>query len=545
MLRDYQSKLIQDIRTAIAAKHKRIVAVSATGSGKTVVMAEIARLTQQRGGTLWIVVHLDPLVDQTVDKLRMIGVEGAIGFVKAGRKEDPAAAVTVASAQTMAKRQWWRSHPPTVILWDECHESAFSTIGRQTILELFPSTIHVGFTATPCRLKKSEGMADIFTELVQGPLPKELQAMGHLCPMTYYAPDPIDTAGVRTQMGDFKQADLLPLMNTPEAIALHVDQWEKYGGGLPTLAFCVNVEHARAVLAEFHRRGITAALIVGPRPSGKRSKDETPVKDRAAVYQAFDRGEVTVLVSVNVLSIGFDSPRAAVGLLLRPTKSLGLFLQQVGRVMRPHPDKTGGIIIDPAGNCKRKGLIRPEMLPQWELNEGKPPEETPMKDCPSCGASILLSETTCPHCGYEFATEEKKKPIADKELKLLKLPWEETESERYKYYQSELRSAYYEDVSPGRAIVRYKQKYGESYWPKQAWKLGAVFPGETEIWDAKAYWNYAVRQSKKRHNCPKETWDWAKKQYHGEFGVAPKYPISTLSPPRYNSTIDTETPPHA
>jgi len=368
MLRDYQTKLIQDIRAAIAAKHKRIVAVSATGSGKTVVMAEIARLTAQRGGTLWIVVHLDPLVDQTVDKLRMVGVEGAIGFIKAGRKEDPAAAVTVASAQTMAKRQWWRSHPPTVILWDECHESAFSTIGRQTNLELFPDTVHIGFTATPCRLKKSEGMADIFTELVQGPLPKELQEMGHLCPMTYYAPEPIDTSGVRTQMGDFKQADLLPLMNIPDAIALHVDQWEKYGGGLPTLAFCVNVEHARAVLAEFHRRGISAALIVGPRPSGKRCKDETPVKDRAAVYQAFDRGEVTVLVSVNVLSIGFDSPRAAVGLLLRPTKSLGLFLQQVGRVMRPHPDKSHGIIIDPAGNCTRHRL--PEDLQPWSLDEG-------------------------------------------------------------------------------------------------------------------------------------------------------------------------------
>lgn len=524
MLRNYQTKLIQDIRTAIAAKHKRIVAVSATGSGKTVVMAEIARLTQQRGGTLWIVVHLDPLVDQTVDKLRMIGVEGPIGFIKAGRKEDPAAAVTVASAQTMAKRQWWRSHPPTVILWDECHESAFSTIGRQTILELFPDTVHVGFTATPCRLKKSEGMADIFTELVQGPLPKELQAMGHLCPMTYYAPDPIDTTKVRTQMGDFKQADLLPLMNTPEAIALHVDQWQKFGGGLPTLAFCVNVAHARAVLAEFHRRGITAALIVGPRPSGKRSKDETPVKERAAVYQAFDRGDVTVLVSVNVLSIGFDSPRAAVGLLLRPTKSLGLFLQQVGRVMRPHPSKSHGIIIDPAGNCTRHRL--PEDLGPWSLTEGQPPDgEAPRKVCPECSTVCYAAAPVCPTCGYIFPVEERDRPNAVRALSEVKPTSKHGDEDRRRYFVSELRNAYHDNVSPGRATVRYKQKYGEQAWPKQTWKRGAIFGGELGG-DHTGFWRYLSIQAHRRN----ESVSWAHKQWKAEFGseIAPP---QNLNPP--------------
>ncbi|NJN86484.1 MAG: DEAD/DEAH box helicase family protein, partial [Leptolyngbyaceae cyanobacterium SL_7_1] len=340
ILRPYQVNLIKDLYAKLGEGHQRVAVIAGTGAGKTVIAGQICAHAESRGRRLLFLVHLDVLVGQTYDKMQAFGLH--CGFIKAGWREDPTAPIQIASIQTMMKRSWWRQWHADVVLYDEGHTTIFSQVGQTLLYKTHPQAIHLALTATPYRLGK-EQLGDHMDTLVASPVPSEIQRMGFLAPMKYYgmpANEQIDLSEVRTVGGDFDERDLKNACDRPELVERIVEEWFRLAPDRRTIAFCVDVEHARHVADAFRSAGIAAGVVDG----------STSLKDRQRLYTDLRDGNLVVLTSCNVISIGFDEPSVEVGLLLRPTQSRALHFQQIGRVMRisPATGKTHGIILDQA-----------------------------------------------------------------------------------------------------------------------------------------------------------------------------------------------------
>ncbi len=398
-LRPYQIELINDLYRKINEGHKKIAIIAGTGAGKTVISGQICAHAEAAGKRLMFLVHLDVLVGQTYEKMKSFGLH--CGFIKAGWEEDRNAPIQIASVQTMAQRKWWRTWPADVVFYDEAHTTLFSRVGKTVLYKTHPDAVHLAMTATPERLGNDQ-LGEHLDTLVAAPVPSELQAMGFLSQMKYFSMPPDGVANlkeVKTVRGDYDEVGLKNACDRPELVAKIVQEWKRLVPGKRTIAFCVDIEHARHVAEEFRRHGIPADTVEG----------STPIKDRQRMYADLREERILVLTSCNVISIGFDEPSVEVGLLLRPTQSSALHIQQIGRVMRisPQTGKAFGVILDQAGNLERLGF--PEDIETYTLplkkdgaGGGKPP---PMKACPQCGRMVLSFVVKCPECQHQWLSD--------------------------------------------------------------------------------------------------------------------------------------------
>jgi ribosomal protein L40E len=192
------------------------------------------------------------------------------------------------------------------------------------------------------------------------------------------------------------------------------------------------------------------------------------------------------LTSVNVVSIGFDVPNVEVGLLLRPTKSLALHHQQIGRVMRVAEGKEYGIILDQAGNCKRHGF--PEDVDEYTLRPSKKAEagEAPIKECPECSALLPTFAVVCPHCGYEFPIPEK---VTETGELVELIPESKVRGKSERDYRKMLQTAFRNGYDPKWAWHRFREKYGHA--PLKGWEYGAIF-GDDATENIANYYFYLV-----------------------------------------------------
>ena len=370
-LRDYQIAFINEVYQAIRGDHRSIACIAPTGAGKTVIMAQIAEHVVSRGKRVLILVHLDVLVGQTYEKMKSFGLHHSTGFIKAGWTEDRDAPVQIGSVQTLGRRRWWETTCFDVVIYDEAHTTQFTQVGTRIRYQTHADAIHLAFTATPYRLgKRTPQMGDRCSTLVAAPTPAKLQELGQLATMRYFglpAGDQADLTGVKLVGGDYSEADLKNRCDTPKLVNRIVQEWHRLTPGKRTIAFCVGVDHAHHVAQAFQDAGVSSGVVTG----------DTPIDERTRLYRALRDGDLTVLTSCNVISIGFDEPSVEVGLLLRPTTSLALHHQQIGRVMRTAPGKACGIILDQAGNILRLGT--PEDIESYELQTAnktdKPPTE--------------------------------------------------------------------------------------------------------------------------------------------------------------------------
>ena len=272
-------------------------------------------------------VHLDVLVGQTYEKMKSFGLH--CGFIKAGWPEDHEAPIQIASVQTMAQRRWWRKWPADVVFYDEGHTTLFSRVGKQVLYKTHPDAVHLVMTATPERLGKDQ-LGEHLDALVSSPVPSDLQQMGYLAQMKYFSMPQDGLAnleGIKTVRGDYDESGLKNACDRPELIHKIVAEWQRLALGKRTIAFCVDIEHARHVTDAFNQAGIPSETVEGG----------TPIKERKRMYTDLREERILVLTSCNVISIGFDEPSVEVGLMLRPTQSSALHLQQIGRVMRISP----------------------------------------------------------------------------------------------------------------------------------------------------------------------------------------------------------------
>jgi len=389
-LRDYQESAVQAVRDSFRSGHKHTLLVSPTGSGKTVIFSYIAAGMARNNKRILIVAHRRELLKQISAALKKVGVAHAV--MTGGYRGVPTANVVVASVFTLVKRIKGMQ-PFDLIIGDEAHHfTPDSSWGK--VVAGFPGARVLGVTATPERLD-GKGLGQMFDDMVMGPTVAELTAQGFLSHAIVYAPSAPDLNGVGTRMGDYVQKQLEEAMVKTVITGSAVKHYGKYAPGKKAIAFCVSVRHAKDVAAEFREAGYTASHI-----DGGMNEEE-----RDGVLKAFEEGRVQVLTSCDLVSEGFDLPAVEVAILLRPTKSLGLYLQQCGRAIRPHPDKEKTIILDHAGNTARHGFIDDDR--DWTLADGfvqgrgKGDKAETVRTCTACFAMHKPSPT-CPVCGYVY-----------------------------------------------------------------------------------------------------------------------------------------------
>jgi superfamily II DNA or RNA helicase len=389
----FQSECVLGVESALQGKLCTApLIVLPCGSGKTIVSSAIMQRSMtwpfrayqegHRSGALFIA-HRKELLDQTVEKVRLVADELRVGVVQASRN-DLGRHITVASIATLAAGNRLddviASGPYHLIVIDEAHH-AVSKTWRKVIARLreaFPEAFLLGMTATPGR---ADGTAlDLVFDAVA--YSKSIEWMinhGYLVPPRGLSVKlDVNLEQVETENGDFVQSQLSKVMNTDHVNLAVVRAWQEHGNDAKMLAFCVDVAHAHALAKMFRDEGYTAVAVDG----------KTKQKDREKALADFRSGAIRILCSCDLFTEGYDDPSAEGVLLCRPTQSQGLHVQSVGRGLRRFPGKTECLVLDCVGNTSRHRLAQlatiagldPEnklaggrggSLPEWM----RPPEE--------------------------------------------------------------------------------------------------------------------------------------------------------------------------
>jgi superfamily II DNA or RNA helicase len=450
ILRPYQQEIIAEVRQSLRERCRAPLVVSPTGSGKTVMFSHIAHGAGQKKKRVWILVHRAELVEQTSRTIREIGIHH--GVIAAGWPTDPLPHVQVVSVQTVVRRTGGLI-PPDVIIVDECHHAAAGTWGK--ILAAFPKAIRLGFTATPERLD-GKGLADTFDTLIRGPEVAWLIEQGFLTQPKYYAPpNQLNLDGLHVRGGDYARDEVNAMMDKPMITGDAVGHYHRLCPGAPAVAFCASIAHAEHVAQAFAAAGYRAATLDGTLDRAERRKRVRGLAD----------GSIQILTTCEIVSEGFDIPTVTTAILLRPTKSLGMHLQQIGRVLRVAPNKPFAIILDHVGNCLRHGLAEEER--EWSLEGRKKRDKKsddddapPVRQCPKCYACHVPTPI-CPECGHVY--ELKKREIEQQEGELVELNVAWMKKQRQ---QERAGVETFEELLALGKARKYKNAY---FWAKRVW----------------------------------------------------------------------------
>lgn len=390
-LRDYQEELVDGIKQSMIAGNHSIIVQSPPRSGKTVVMAHIAKGATDKGNTILFFSHRKEINEQVVNTFKRNGVDMNL--------------VTIDSVTKVA-RNLDRIQEPSIILIDEAHHVKAKTYLK--IIEYYINSIVLMFTGTPARLDGS-GFDDIADDIVLGKSVKWLQENGNIAPFKYYAPSLIDTTNLKKRGGEFTKKSV---DDTIKRVVYGdvIRHYEKLAKGKQAIVYTHSVEASESVSNTFKKNGYTSIAISG----------KTPPEVRERAMQAFRDRELTIMVNCELFTEGIDLPNVDVCIMLRPTQSLSLYLQFAMRALNPREGKTA-IIIDHVGNVDRHGL--PNADREWSLkgvNKTKKKlklGEPTTRTCDECYATFWSAERICPMCGHENKpTKEEVEIIREIEL---------------------------------------------------------------------------------------------------------------------------------
>lgn len=429
------------------------------------------------------------LVYQTCKTMKGFGVEP--GIIMAGEPMDVDALAQVASFDTLLSRAIRKAiialPPAKLVQTDEGHLAL--TEKRIDIITRWMGATHLGWSATPANLR-GRPLRALYTKLIVGPSVRELQDDGFLVEVRCFAPSEPDMKKLRksSKTGDYTQKSAAEQMMQPKMVGDVVDNWLAIAPGESTVVFCVNQAHARAVCKKFREAGVRAETVF----------DDTPKEERKAIFARVNSGETTVLVNVFVASYGLDIPRISCVVLARPTKSLVLYLQMIGRGLRPWfidelieqvgldlsqwsdrmaaialSGKTECKVIDHSGAVTRLGF--PDEPFPWTLDgdedvaearqqQREERREPKLLTCPKCH-KVFKGARFCPGCGYEFVPPGADIPMHQGELRELvrdgnkanrKEPWD-VKAEFFAQAMGWARSKRYDMRF---AMTLYREKYG-------------------------------------------------------------------------------------
>jgi superfamily II DNA or RNA helicase len=455
-LRRYQHETIEAIRQAIRDGHKRILVQIPTGGGKTLTGTSMLVGALAKGSRSLFVAHRLELIDQTVATFARLGVL-SIGVIRAqDPRTDPKQPIQVASIQSLGRRQ---KPEARIVFIDEAHRSVSHTYVKH-LFEAYPDAIFIGLTATPCRTD-GKPLGVWWTAMVQKTTYSRLIEDGHLmAPTVYSTPVLPDLTSVRTTNGDYNAEDLEAAVNRRALIGNLLAEWLRHGSELRTVAFAVSVAHSKAIVEQFREQGVRAEHLDGT----------TPEDERRAILGRLESGVTRVVSNMGVLCEGWDMPSCKCMLLARPTKSLALYMQMAGRILRPFEGLTP-IILDHGGNVDRHGL--PHEDREWSLTDKpKKVDAMPLKACPECFAMIPASKVACPHCGHVFPKPQGEPPPSDtKALTHVELALRTLEGDdaQLTFFKALAKKAEERKWMPGAVNHKFEEKYG--VLPPKHWYL--------------------------------------------------------------------------
>jgi DNA repair protein RadD len=401
-LRPYQFAMIDEARAAYRQGNRAVLFQLPTGGGKTVTASTVVHGAAQRGNGTWWLTHRRELAEQASQTFHGLGIPH--GTVQAGHVSDPRALVQVASIQTIVRRL--SALPaPELIVFDEAHH--IGAASWEAVFNSFPKARILGLTATPWRLD-GQGLSKWFSHMVAGPSVAELIEGGSLSPYRLFAPAIPDLEGVKTAAGDYQRGALAKAMNKPAIVGDAISHYRKLCPGKRAVAFAAGVENSRAIAEQFRSAGIPAEHV-----DGSMSDHE-----RDGAVARFRRGETLVLSNADLFGEGFDVPAIEAAILLRPTKSLSLYLQQAGRALRPAEGKAEAIILDHAGNSLSHGL--PDDEREWSLADREKRRraealDVPVRQCTEC-FFVYRPAPVCPSCGHRPPIRAREVEVIDGSL---------------------------------------------------------------------------------------------------------------------------------
>jgi superfamily II DNA or RNA helicase len=404
ILRPYQGAVLSATYDALnRGRHPLIV--MPTGAGKTVCFVSLAR---EFPGRVCILMHRRELIEQTCRAL----APTPHGIIQSGVRPRPDLRIQVASVGSLVRRTDWYKFD--LIIVDEAHHTTAASYQR--IVAAYPGAQLMGVTATPCRTDGT-GLRDAgFDELILGPSVAELTAMGYLTPAKVYIPTGGESMkGVPVRGGDYAKGALTKRVLQGDPVV----HYRRYADRHPAIAFCVSVEHAEHTAERFQAAGYRAASIDG---------SMTPMQRRDLI-EGLACGDIHVLTSCDLISEGVDVPVVSCGIMLRPTLSTGLWMQQMGRCLRPAGGKAQAIILDHYGNSLLPQHGLPETPRVWSLDgiAARAQDEDAEPATRWCPACLRAHETApvCPYCGFEHPKRETRQVIeVSGELALWDAQWD-------------------------------------------------------------------------------------------------------------------------
>jgi superfamily II DNA or RNA helicase len=404
-LRDYQEQAIHDLRQAMK-KHKNVLLTAPTGAGKTALAVFMMGTAKERGLRSFFLVHQNELLKQTSKALWKQKLEH--GIIASGKRVSKME-VQVASVQTLVRRLD-KYEEPALIIVDESHLGVAASYLK--IFEQFPNARIIGLTATPQRTD-GKALGDVFDTIVEGPSVRMLIDRGYLSDYRLIAPrNVLDMSDVKTKGGDYDIKATEEKLDKPTITGDAVAAYKQHANGKRCVVLCVSIAHAEHVCESYRAAGVAAEAIHGGHTEA----------EREAKLERLESGETLVLTSVQLMIAGVDIPAIEVVQFLRPTQSLVIYMQAIGRGLRPAPGKDKLIILDQVSNWTRHGL--PDEKREWSLEGKKSRKKKDDEDadiaaqqCPSCFAVFRKGPDACPVCGHELPKKSKAElEVVDGEL---------------------------------------------------------------------------------------------------------------------------------
>ena len=400
-LRPYQQESVDSLFAYFGRSTNNPIVVLPTGAGKSLALASFVRTAIERFPVTQVLIatHRKELIEQDANAMQLVGVNP--GIYSAGLGSHQIRQVTIGGVQSLAHI---RDLPAfDLLIVDECHLIPTYDDGQYRELigrmrEKNEALKIIGYTATPFRLQGGSllrGKDKIFHSIAYEKPVQELVDEGYLSPLVS-APvqSQIQTAGLRITRGDYSKGDIENAADTDDLIMRTLDEVDILAKDRKALLFfCVSIKHAEHVVIHLRMRGHVAEIVHGGTDAWNRNK----------ILQRFKAGGIRCLVSVDVLTTGFDAPITDCICLLRPTASCGLYVQMVGRGMRLYPGKADCLVLDFGGNIDRHGPIT-----DIRIKSVGPPTKKEDKECPNCGAEVAAHKKECPECGKPFPVVERK-----------------------------------------------------------------------------------------------------------------------------------------
>jgi len=461
-LRPHQTNAIELLRQSFRSGHRTPLLQAPTGAGKTLISIDIIKSALAKGKRVMFVVDRVSLIDQTSSEFDKHGLPH--GVIQADHWRVNNEPLQLASTQTITRRR--RKPDVDVIIVDECHSLYKSFV--KLMMETWSALPFIGLSATPF----TKGLGNIYDDLLVVETTSSLIDKGYLCDYVAYGA-PIDLKGIKTVAGDYNQKELAKRVNTKHIVGDVVSTWFKFGYDRQTVCFAVSVAHSEAIADEFRANGISAAHIDA----------FTNPDERYDIMQAHNNGDIRVLCNVGITTKGWDSPNTTCLILARPTKSLMLYIQMVGRVLRVSDCRSDAIILDHGANIERLGFPT-DQLPEYLCNGDKDSQVKKKKDeeekaeklptaCEKC--TFLSTQFTCPSCGHTPPVAPNVKAV-NGELKVMKrVP----QAEKDAWYGMLMGYARKHRFNDGWAAHKYRAKF--SVWPNRKTGVHAVEPNEEVI----------------------------------------------------------------